>query len=70
MVKTEKPIAVPNGDYGKIAPQPCLTYNKFIDLGFSIIDAHYWCEVRLVLVIHPDEDFKVKLGDCIAQLIL
>ena len=70
VVKTGISIAVPNGCYGRIAPRSGLAVKKFIDVGAGVIDADYRGEIGVVLFNHSDEDFKIKPGDRIAQLIL
>ena len=69
-IKTGISIAVPEGCYGRIAPRSGLTVKKFIDVGAGVIDADYQGEVGVVLFNHSEEDFEVKPGDRIAQLIL
>ena len=70
VVKTGISVAVPEGCYGRIAPRSGLAVKKFIDVGAGVIDADYRGEVGVVLFNHSEEDFKVKPGDRIAQLIL
>ena len=70
VVKTGISIAIPEGCYGRIAPRSGLTVKKFIDVGAGVIDADYRGEVGVVLFNHSEEDFEVKPGDRIAQLIL
>lgn len=43
---------------------------KFIDTGAGVVDEDYRGEVGVVLFNHSDEDFVVKAGDRVAQLIL
>ena len=70
VIKTGVSIAIPEGCYGRIAPRSGLTVKKFIDVGAGVIDADYRGEVGVVLFNHSEEDFEVKAGDRIAQLIL
>ena len=70
VIKTGISIAIPEGCYGRIAPRSGLTVKKFIDVGAGVIDADYRGEVGVVLFNHSEEDFEVKPGDRIAQLIL
>ena len=70
VVKTGISMAIPDGCYGRIAPRSGLTVKRFIDVGAGVIDADYRGEVGVVLFNHSDEDFAVKPGDRIAQLIL
>ena len=70
VIKTGISIAIPEGCYGRIAPRSGLTVKKFIDVGAGVIDADYRGEIGVVLFNHSEEDFEVKPGDRIAQLIL
>ena len=70
VVKTGISIAVPDGCYGRLAPRSGLAVKKHIDVGAGVIDADYRGEIGVVLFNHSDEDFQVKQGDRIAQLIL
>ena len=36
----------------------------------GVVDSDYWGEIKVVLFNHSTEDFKVQVGDWIAQLIL
>ena len=63
-------ISFPAGLYAKIAPRSGLALKKFIDVGAGVVDSDYRGEVGVVLFNHGDQDFVVKMGDRIAQLIL
>ena len=70
IVKTDLSIACPEGTYGRIAPRSGLAVKNFIDTGAGVIDADYRGPVGVVLFNHAKEDFAVKRGDRIAQLVL
>ena len=70
MVKTGLAIAIPENTYARIAPRSGLAVKKFIDTGAGVVDYDYRGEVGVVLFNHAEEDFEVKKGDRIAQLIL
>ena len=66
-IRTDLQIQVPDGCYGRIAP---LTINHHhIQVGSSVIDADYRGNVCVVLFNHAKEEYKVKRGDKICQLI-
>ena len=69
-VKTDLAIALPALCYGRIAPRSGLAWKKFIDVGAGVIDADYRGNVGVILFNHAEEDFEVKVGDRVAQLIL
>ena len=43
---------------------------KGIDVTAGVINSDYRGEVKVLLVNHSDIQFEVKIGDCIAQLIV
>ncbi|GMF17210.1 unnamed protein product [Phytophthora lilii] len=70
LVKTDLAVAVPAGCYARVAPRSGLALKKFIDTGAGVIDADYRGNVGVILFNHSAEDFAVKRGDRVAQLIL
>ena len=62
-------ILFPVGLYARIAPRSGLALKKFIDVGTGVVDSDYRREVGVILFNHGDQDFEVKMGDRIAQLI-
>ncbi|XP_023312159.1 deoxyuridine 5'-triphosphate nucleotidohydrolase-like [Anoplophora glabripennis] len=69
LIDTGLKIQLPDGCYGRIAPRSGLAVKKFIDVGAGVIDQDYTGVIKVVLFNHSDEDFLVKKGDRIAQLI-
>ena len=70
VVPTDLAIACPAGTYGRIAPRSGLAVKKGIDVGAGVVDADYRGPVGVVLFNLGQEDFEVKEGDRIAQLVL
>lgn len=70
VVKTGLSIAIPPGTYARVAPRSGLAVKNFIDTGAGVVDEDYRGEVGVVLFNHSDIDFKVAIGDRVAQLIL
>uniref|UniRef100_M4C299 Deoxyuridine 5'-triphosphate nucleotidohydrolase n=1 Tax=Hyaloperonospora arabidopsidis (strain Emoy2) TaxID=559515 RepID=M4C299_HYAAE len=70
LVKTDLAIAVPDSCYARVAPRSGLALKNFIDTGAGVIDADYRGNVGVLLFNHSTEDFAVKRGDRVAQLIL
>ena len=70
LVKTGLSISFPIGLYARIAPRSGLALKKFIDVGAGVVDNDYCGEVGVILFNHGDQNFEVKMGDRIAQLIL
>ena len=52
------------------APRSGLAWKHSIDVGAGVIDADYRGPVGVILFNHSDQDFAVKAGDRVAQLIL
>jgi dUTP pyrophosphatase len=63
-------MAIPTGNYGRIAPRSGLAAKNFIDVGAGVIDSDYRGEVKVLLFNFSDVEFVVNPGDRIAQLIV
>uniref|UniRef100_A0A1I8B8M9 Deoxyuridine 5'-triphosphate nucleotidohydrolase n=1 Tax=Meloidogyne hapla TaxID=6305 RepID=A0A1I8B8M9_MELHA len=61
LVSTGIQIAMPDGYYGRIAPRSGLASKNFIDVGAGVIDTDYRGEIRVLLFIFSDVDFKLIL---------
>jgi len=62
-------IAVPEGNYGCIAPRSGLA-TKRISVGAEVIDSDYRGEVKVLLVNYNSVNYQVRKSDRIAQLIV
>ena len=69
-VSTEIAILVPSGTYGRIAPRSGLVLKHSIDIGAGVVDEDYRSPIKVILINHSKNDFLVKVGDRIAQLVL
>ena len=69
VISTQIVLTIPHGAYGRIAPHSGLAL-KGIDIAAGVINSDYQGEVKVLLVNHSDVQFEVKMGDCIAQLII
>lgn len=70
VVDTDISIALPVNTYGRVAPRSGLAVKHGIDTGAGVIDADYRGLVGVLLFNCSDTDFKVNIGDRIAQLIV
>jgi len=70
LVATDIKISVPDGTYGRVAPRSGLAYKHGIDTLAGVIDADYRGPVGVILANLSENDFPVKIGDRIAQLIV
>lgn len=69
LVSTGISVELPPGTYGRVAPRSGLS-TKGICVGAGVIDADYKGTVGVLLYNHGKDDFEVKIGHRIAQLIL
>lgn len=69
LVDTKLAMKLPRGTYGRIAPRSGLAV-KGIDVAAGVIDADYRGSVKVLLVNSSDEEFRIKRGERIAQLIV
>lgn len=70
LVSTGISMAIPVGNYGRVAPRSGLAVKNFVDVGAGVIDSDYRGEVKVLLFNFSDTEFKVSPGDRIAQLII
>ncbi|OAL07246.1 dUTP diphosphatase, partial [Phaeosphaeriaceae sp. SRC1lsM3a] len=70
LVPTDISISVPVGTYGRVAPRSGLAHKHGIDTMAGVIDADYRGPVGVILANLSDNDFEIKVGDRIAQLIV
>ena len=68
-VPTGIAISVPRDCYARIAPRSGLAFKKGIDVGAGVVDSDYSGEIKVILFNHANEDFTIKKGDRIAQII-
>jgi dUTP pyrophosphatase len=69
-VPTAVRLQIPPGHVGLVWPRSGLAVRHGIDTLAGVIDSDYRGEVRVVLVNHGEETFRVAPGDRIAQLLL
>ncbi|KAF8641669.1 hypothetical protein AX16_009850 [Volvariella volvacea WC 439] len=69
-INTHIAIAIPTGHYGHVAPRSSLTFKSGVTTFGGTIDADYHGELKVLLRNDSDQEFKVRVGDCITQLII
>jgi dUTP pyrophosphatase len=69
-VATALRIAIPPGHVGLVWPRSGLAVRHGIDTLAGVIDSDYRGEVRVVLVNHGDQPFRIAPGDRVAQLLV
>ena len=70
LVGTGISVVLPSGVYGRVAPRSGLAVKHCINVGAGVIDPDYTGEIKVVLFNHGENDFEIKRGDRIAQLVL
>ena len=70
LISADISLAIPDGHYGRVAPRSGLDVKNFIDVGAGVIDCDYRGPLGVVLFNFGEEEFAVKKGDRIAQLII
>ena len=70
LVGTGITVVLPPGVYGRVAPRSGLAVKHCINVGAGVIDPDYTGEIKVVLFNHGMDDFEIKKGDRIAQLVL
>jgi dUTP pyrophosphatase len=69
-VATGLAVAIPEGHVGLVWPRSGLAVRHGIDTLAGVIDSDYRGEVRVVLVNHGQEPFRIQPGDRVAQLLV
>jgi dUTP pyrophosphatase len=72
LVPTGYALAIPDGFEGQVRPRSGLALNHGVTVlnAPGTIDSDYRGELLVVLVNHGDDDFVVRPGDRIAQLVV
>jgi dUTP pyrophosphatase len=63
-------ISIPDSYYARIAPRSGLAYKYGIDIFAGVVDSGYRGEIKVILYNASSEDYKINIGDKIAQLII
>lgn len=69
LISTGIAMSIPCGIYGKIEGRSGLASKYGIDVMAGVIDSNYRGEIKVLLINHGEEDFKIEVGDRIAQII-
>lgn len=68
LVSTGIAIQIPVDCYARVAPRSGVS-TKGIDIGAGVVDASYRGEVKVLMINHGQQPYRVKAGDRIAQMI-
>lgn len=68
LIGTSLYLELPEGLYGDVRPRSGLS-SRGIDVCLGLIDSSYRGEIKVCLVNNSGEDFLVKPGDRIAQMV-
>ncbi len=69
LVSTGLKTQIPPDCYIRVAPRSGLAV-KGIDVGAGVVDSSYRGILKVLIINNKDEEFKVNIGDRIAQMIL
>jgi dUTP pyrophosphatase len=69
LISTGVRLEIPEGHVGLIWPRSGLAVKKGIDCGAGVIDSNYRGEIKVLLFNHSDNEFLIKPGDRIAQIL-
>ncbi len=69
-VATGLRVQIPEGHVGLVWPRSGLALRHGIDTLAGVIDSDYRGELRVVLVNHGHEPFRIESGDRVAQLLI
>ena len=69
-VPTALRLQIPPGHVGLVWPRSGLAVRHGIDTLAGVVDSDYRGEVRVVLVNHGEEAFRIAKGDRVAQLLV
>jgi dUTP pyrophosphatase len=69
-VPTGLRLQIPPGHVGLVWPRSGLAVRHGIDTLAGVVDSDYRGEVKVVLVNHGDEPFRIEKGDRVAQLLV
>ena len=61
LLSTEMKIEIPKGYYGKIHPRSSLIRDCFVTVDGGVIDLDFRGVLKIIIIIHSNEDFNVKL---------
>ena len=70
MIGTGISVAIPEGCVGMIRPRSGLAVNHGIDVLAGVIDSDFRQELKVILINHGENEYYVKKGDRIAQLVI
>ena len=69
IVDTGIAVSFPSDCYARVAPRSGLAAKFSIDVMAGVIDCTYTDRIKVILYNHGSSEFKVSVGDRIAQLI-
>lgn len=70
LIPTDIAVSMPEGVYGRIAARSSVAAKYHVDVGAGVIDRDYRGNLKILLFNHSKENFLIRKGDRVAQLIL
>nr|XP_033813954.1 uncharacterized protein LOC117366570 [Geotrypetes seraphini] len=69
LIKTDIQVSPPPGAYLRVAPRSGLALHQSIDVAAGVIDPDFRGNVAVLLVNQGNSEYRVQMGDRIAQLL-
>nr|XP_033809125.1 deoxyuridine 5'-triphosphate nucleotidohydrolase-like [Geotrypetes seraphini] len=69
VINTDLQVSLPPGCYGRIAPRSGLALRHGLCVGAGVVDPDYRGPLKILLFNLGEEDYRIREGDRIAQLI-
>lgn len=70
LVPTGIAVAIPAGHYGHMQSRSGLSLKEGIEVGAGTIDSRFRGSVGVVLYNHTDQDYQVRRGDKVSQMVV
>ena len=70
IIGTSLAIELPSNTYGRIAGRSGLAFNFGVFCFNGILDSDYQSEVKLLMMNESNDDFSIRKGDRVAQIIV
>jgi len=70
LISTGICLKLPPCHVGLVWPRSGLAVKHSLDCGAGVVDSEYRGEIKVLLFNHSDQDYAIKRGDRVAQLIV
>ncbi len=70
IVKTGFSMEIPEGYFGNIKDRSSVTLKNGVHVLAGVVDSNYRGEVGIVMINLGEEDYEIRVGDRVAQMLL